>query len=410
MHFRFLFTVFAICLIAPYGRTQFSFGEVLDVDTTRSFRVDVRSNAFYHASNLKKEFTSFFVNGGVINDDLIERSYNNLKSFNTLGGNFGSEIDLNFYKIHFGKQQNLAFSLRLANNNIGALGYSKDLFSLAFRGNAPSLGDTLDFNGTTLNYQSYNKIGVGLISRKSASSFHVNFITSNAFGEAYLRNAELYTSPNGDSLNLDMDASASYSENNALFEGYGIGLDFNYNMRFGKPEDKFKGVLSFTVKDLGFVYSSEVNNIDVLRELTFEGATFQDARSIFNKDAEEILDTLGISQNKAAKLRMLPAMIEVAKRVEESRKDKWQSFFGVRLYPNLASVPLAYAGAHLRINQRFSAGAQLSYGGFGGLRAGVYTRVKWSKLHLHIASRDLLGLVSKQGRGNALQIGLSWYY
>lgn len=410
MHFKILFTTLSLCFLGSFSFAQFSFGEVLNIDTTRNFQLDVRSNAFYQATNLKKEFTSFFLKGGFIGDELIESSYKDLKDFNTLGANFGVEVDLNFYKLRLGKNEKLAFSLRLANNNIGALGYKKDLYSLVFRGNTPSLGDTLDFTGTTFNFQSYNKLGFGLVNRKSASSFHLNFITSNAFGAAYLRDAQLYTSSNGDSLDLALDATASYSKGNSLFEGYGFGLDFNYNMNFGKSEDNFKGILSFTVKDLGFVYSSKVNSVEVLNELAFEGATFQDARSILNKDVDQVLDTLGIHQEEVAKLRMLPAMIEIAKRVEDDRMDKWQSFFGVRLYPNLVSVPMVYAGAHLKFNKKLSAGAQLAYGGFSGLRAGLYSRFKWKQMHVHVATRDLLGLVSKEGRGNALQIGLSWYY
>lgn len=410
MHYRSIFLAFiGLVFFAFNAKSQSYFGSAIDIDTSRNAELHVKGLAFYQATTLNRAFLQPFIQGGELSSEIINDRYFKQNDFNTVGLSLQGEVSLKLHHANFGKQNKYGFMVSAGAKTIGSIAYSKDLFGLVFKGNSESLGDSLNMNSSSMQFESFHKIGFGLFNRNTNTFFRLNFVGSTQSVNAYVGEGDFYSSSNGDSLALSMDGVLKYNAASSFYKAYGASIDFQYNMPFGNTEDKFRGVLSFSVSDLGLMHAGNLSGYDLDTTISFSGANFDNVRSLFGMKGNEILDSLGIEKTRTSALRFLPTTLEVAKRVELDREDKWQSIFGLRLYPTIVSIPQAYAGAHYRINEVFSAGARVSYGGFGAFRTGAYFRMHKSDFDFYLSSQDLVGLVSKKGLGNSLQFGLGWY-
>jgi hypothetical protein len=103
---------------------------------------------------------------------------------------------------------------------------------------------------------------------------------------------------------------------------------------------------------------------------------------------------------------MLPGYIQIGKIVDEHNTSLFQSYFGTKLYYTLAYAPLIYIGGQIRIMELFKFGAHASYGGFTKFRLGCYANFDIKKLNIGLGSEDIIGTISKVGRGQSLQFRL----
>ena len=95
-------------------------------------------------------------------------------------------------------------------------------------------------------------------------------------------------------------------------------------------------------------------------------------------------------------------MIQIGKIIDEHNSGKIQSFFGVKIYPTISFIPLAYGGIHYKLNSNIELGIQESFGGFTAFRTGIYSTVSLKKWSIGIATENAIGLVSKNGNGKSL--------
>jgi hypothetical protein len=89
-------------------------------------------------------------------------------------------------------------------------------------------------------------------------------------------------------------------------------------------------------------------------------------------------------------------------------QQRLQGFFGVRLYTISTYAPLVFGGAHLRANSWLSIGLNASYGGFARFRTGFYAQSSFKSMTIALASEDVIGLVSNQGKGKSVVLRLRY--
>ena len=156
--------------------------------------------------------------------------------------------------------------------------------------------------------------------------------------------------------------------------------------------------------------TSKLTRYKVDTLLTFEGFTFDQLIGNSNvlDNGTSILDTLGIDSLSVTKFRILPGYIQVGKIVDESSQQRLQGFFGVRLYTISTYAPLVFGGAHVRANSWLSFGVNASYGGFTRFRAGLYAQSSFKNMTVALASEDVVGLVSNQGKGKSVILRLRY--
>ncbi|MFT5582040.1 MAG: hypothetical protein ACI9G9_001305 [Psychromonas sp.] len=77
------------------------------------------------------------------------------------------------------------------------------------------------------------------------------------------------------------------------------------------------------------------------------------------------------------------------------------------MYTRLNYNPLVFAGWQYRASKKIKIGAQASYGGFAHFRCGIYTQYDFGKFHLGLGTEDLIGGLSKKGKGESIFLRIS---
>ncbi len=357
-------------------------------------------NMDYSASSIFSEMSNKFYLGGELTNEMIDRSLDRHKAVNRIGFDGTGELTYRNYKPLI-KKLNLGYQVTAGTYYFGGLLYSKDLFDLAFNGNAGFKGDTADFSGTKFAYTAFQKIGFGLVSTKNRSSLSLNVYNIQNRADFNLRKAQMIQSTDIDTITLVGDGMLSLPSGNQFNQGIGVGIDFTYYM----PVTFKEGVpsfIEFQVKNLGVGYMyQDQKYYQFDTSLTYSGFRFNElfGDKAINFDSLNVLDTVGVVSTNRNNSFLLPGFIQISKVVDQYATSKFQSFFGVRLYPTLSYSPFIFAGLDYKINDVLRCGANASYGGFSRFKGGVYLNAKLNKINIGIGSENLSGFISRKGSG-----------
>lgn len=363
--------------------------------------------AEYSSSSIQNEMGKMLLFGGHITDEIKDKTFDKHKGINRFGLDASAEIEYRNLKVNLFKD-NWGFIVKAGYFNYMSVLYSKDIFGLTFYGNENYLGDNVDFSGSRFQAMSFQKVGFGMIDKKSKSNVSLNFYSISNYAELLLREGQLFQSENGDSVSLTLDGNLDYTSESTFIKGFGGGIDLDFRIPVTLRNEKVTYV-QFIAKNLGVAkMTSTVTRYKTDTTFTYDGLTFDQLygdESIFNEDFS-VLDTMGVDSLSITKYKVLPGFIQAGKIVDEMSLARVQSFFGVRIYPSITYSPLIYAGAQFKTTKWLDLGANLSYGGFSGFRAGVYGSVKVKNISLGISSEDIVGFISNKANGQSLMVRL----
>lgn len=379
-------------------------------DTTKYAKYELvfNANIDYGATSIKNDFLNKFIFGGNITDEIKDNSFVKHKGINRVGLIGTSEFQFVNYKSNLFKNEKYGWLIKSGVYLESGMVYSKNLFGLAFYGNEQYLGQNADFSGTRINSWMYQKIGFGIVDKKSKSSLALNFVGVNHQLSSTINEGNLYQSDDAYSLSLIYDGYAMNKLNGIKNYGWGLSLDLDIKI----PVMAIKGKTSYVqlmVGNLGFAYMPNFKKYEADSNFTFTGLTFNqlfgDAQ-IFDSTFS-VLDTLNIRSTNVSQVKMLPMMVQVGKIVDQMNTSKLQSFFGARLFPTLYAIPQVYAGLHYQPIKSVGLGLSAQYGGFTKFRAGLYAAFQVKNWNFGLATDNLLGMVSKQAYGKSLMFRLN---
>lgn len=370
----------------------------------------LNGNVDYSATSIFNEMSGKLLFGGSITQEMKDRSSAQHKGINRIGGEASAEFEYRNMKMNMFKKENWGLIVKAGYFNYASAIYSRDLFGLTFYGNDNYLGQDANFSGSRFSFQSFQKIGFGVIEKKTKSNISLNFYSLSNLAEGYLTNGYLYQTEAGDSLSLTLAGRFDYSASEKFLKGFGAGLDFDFRMPVLISRDKITYV-QFQAKNLGVTHTvSEITRYAVDTLLTYNGFTFNQLvgdENVLN-NGTKILDTLGIDSTSVSRYKFLPGYIQVGKIVDEMSKDRFQSFFGVRMYMTAAYNPLIYGGVQVKATNWLNVGCNASYGGYTRFRVGLYAQMKISDLSIGIATEDIVGDVSSRGKGKSVMLRLRY--
>ena len=212
------------------------------------------------------------------------------------------------------------------------------------------------------------------------------------------------TNEDGTSIEVKLDGALNSAVGNSFSKGIGLGVDCDYRIPFIGTNNK-KVTVQFLAKNIGVAnYYSGIQQYRVDSSYVYDGLKFKQIygdKSLFRDDFS-LLDSLHIEKEVQKKTLFLPGFLQVGKIVDENNLSKWQSFFGIRLYPSLTFSPLLFIGAHYKANKWLEVGAQSTFGGFSNFRIGAYSNIRLKNWAIGIASQDVYGMISKKGFGQSL--------
>ena len=374
-------------------------------DTTYySHEIILTGMAEVSSSALKNEFTNKLIYGGFISDQIKNQTFDKHKNVNRLGLDIMTELEYRNMKVNAFRNDKIGFLVKGGYSILGSAIYTKDAFGLVFYGNSSYLGETADLTGSQFSFISFQKVGFGIINKKTKSNISLNLYNISDFTNGFLRNGSVTTNQDGTSIEVKLDGALNSAIGNSFSKGIGLGVDCDYRIPFIGTNTK-RVTVQFLAKNIGVAnYHSGIQQYRIDSSYVYDGLKFKEIygdKSLFRDDFS-LLDSLNIEKVVQKKTLFLPGFLQVGKIVDDNNLSKWQSFFGIRLYPSLTFSPLLFIGAHYKANKWLEVGAQATFGGFSNFRIGAYSSIRLKNWAIGIASQDVYGMISKKGFGQSL--------
>lgn len=367
--------------------------------------ISLNGRADFLSTSFRNDFSKRIFLGGNIDNEMKSSVLNRHKPINRFGFDAQTEIEYRSNSKTFFKSKEWSWLVRGGAYTIGSGVYSTDLMRLALNGNQACLGDTIQMAGTGFNFYSFQKIGFGFHNRKTKSSFALNLVNLSTALNGNLYDGSLHHSTYGDTLFLAVDGQFNRFEKARFSSGIGFAIDFDFRIPFNWGENK-TAFIQFQAKNLGFTFltqplkrfetdSNWVYNGFSVNQLTQENGPFGSDFSL--------LDSLGIYSKNRKGILALPGFLQIGKIIDAQSNSRFQTFYGVRVYPSLFFIPQAYAGVHSKLAENWVAGLSASYGGTGNFRGGLYAGFTKQNWQISVGTEDLFGLISNSGFGYSAQ-------
>ncbi|MBL7962441.1 MAG: hypothetical protein JNM31_01230 [Flavobacteriales bacterium] len=371
----------------------------------------VEASGMFDASTVYNDLILGLRDGGYVDQATRQRSSDALRDNNR----FGQE--LLFRITYVGPDSMLGRSrwrpmVAVAHHDITGLRFTRDLFRVTFFGNAAYEDSTARLAPSAHEQQRYQTIGFGLQDKHTASFFRLDAVNGQLLSASRLRTADLHTATNGTALVADLDgdywASADQSE---FFNGWGLAASGRWNFT-PKPWKEHPMAVAVWVEDLGFVHwrnrSQQLHKDSVI---DFQGLAVENLFDLPDPLIGEgdLLDTLGVAPSEGSFNRMLPMRVGASwTLLSRDLRWHWTMAADQRLVPGYVPRALIYASRDVG---RCHIGVNTSYGGFGTWQVGAQTSFELGRhLYLDVRSTDLIGLFTRQARGQQLGVvlGVGW--
>lgn len=364
--------------------------------------------ADYSSSSILNQLSDMLLYGGEITDKIKTASFDKHGQINRFGFDLQGEIEYRNTSKSLCKNRDIGFGIKAGYYSFGGVIYPKDLFGLTFYGNAAYSGSIADFSGTSFSFYNFQKIGFTLIDNKSNSSLTLNLLNLANYASLRVNEGTIYQSVNTDSISLNLDAQLRNTGGNNFSKGVGLCIDGDFRIPLKGNNDQIS-YLQVLVKNVGFAFMNKpltVNTVDTNYATT--GFTFD---QLVNSNglltpSFNALDSLQINDKSTSSLFFLPGMIQVSKLVETNSANRFQEFYGFRIYLAKAYIPMVFAGVDVRLGRKFHVGLNGSYGGFSDFKLGMYSYFKQGAWSLGIGSENLIGVFTNKAFGQAVSMRL----
>ena len=344
----------------------------LKPDSSLKWAMGVFANYNIGSNAITNGFLNGFYEGRFINDSQKDRVEKKMSHNNRIGGDINGGIYYLQKRDSLPAHQSQSWFFSVKNRQHADAGFSPDLFHVAFYGNASYSGRTADFDGFSLNVMQYQQFQAGF----TGDRFAVGLSVYN--GQQYLqvqaKKAQLYTSADGQYLDFNTAytmrvSNANYSNPGAL-NGIGTGLDLFYRL----PVELRKGQKAdfiFELSDLGFIrWNKQTNQYKNDTLYHFDGIAiknaFQLADSTVHYSAKSTFNAKPVKQ--AAYVSNLPTTMDI-KYVPLGTK--YQFVYGIRYSFASNYVPYGYVQFRYHFGARYTATAEMGYGGYANLQTGL---------------------------------------
>jgi hypothetical protein len=368
------------------------------------------ANGDLGSSAIPKSIFGPFLFGGGISTETKDKALSKHKANNRIGATAHAEFEYRNYNVNLFKNPKYGFLVHGGYYLVASGNYSKDLFEMAFYGNESFLGRTADFSSSNMRFTSFQKIGFGIIDKKHKSSLSINFVNVSSFADASIYKGEMKQDSEGENIAVLMEGNFSQTQGSSFSKGMGASIDFDYRIPFMLNKNRVAFV-QVQVKNFGFAYMHKgVKSYQVDSTYAYSGFNLNQLVNNSNTFSSDfsLEDSLNIRPENKKQFVSLPFYVQIGKIVDENYTGKWQSFFGLRIYPTASYVPMLFVGGNWKPKEWLNIGFSASYGGYTKLRGGLYASFKLDKIHLGIGTEDVYGLISKNALGESLNIRMRW--
>lgn len=404
---KFAFSILLTCFTWN-SQCQNMLPHYLDTASSEAY-IDVSGLGFYHSSALRKEMVRKFIQGGFINDEIKNSSLESMDFINRIGADFSGEITYVSQQPLMQKKQNLSWMLRYGYHLFAAAEFTNDAYELLFYGNNNFLGRQANLSNMHGLITAYSKLGFGLINENQNSAV-INAVLVHQHNQFTTGRAGITFQEDMSFIDAVADASFNRANSHAAFQGIGFSLDADYNIPI-KEEGLLDGHVSIELRNLGLAYLQRTEQTSINGAYFYQPFDLDDIVDVINGEREfisELEDSVNYTVSTGSQWILLPGMVQVGKVIDANSDKPFQSFFGARAYANRAFIPMVYLGGHYQSDGLLSFGAQASFGGFGGLRGGIYAAAKKENFSFSLGTEDVLGGFLSSQYGESIVMRCRW--
>ncbi len=405
-------SILSICLIASISlvsaqELNFVFEDTANNDPL----IKISSFNYYSSNRFNNELMDKFIFGGNITTEIKDNNSERLKVVNTMGAESEHKIESYSPEIYPFKKDKYGMIMSFSDNHLVSSNISKDLFNTVFYGNAPYIGDTMDFSYSHIQYQHYQKFGVGFYDKKSMSSIQISYVSGSKSINARLSDSWMHSQNSMDTIELSLAGNGIRTENFSpylAFQGSGFAVDLNYNFSFYNKKEN-RQIINLKINNIGAIFwNKNTYNYSIDSSNTYTGFDIQDfiGQDTSSSNTYNFVDTLGLIESQGAFVEVLPLELIVQKLGDRYSGQKLQAIFGFKAVLTSDYFPYLYAGVYYQPIESFSLSSRLSYGGFGGVKWGLNFNY-WikDKAYISLGTFDMIGNVSKKfGFGRSLNL------
>jgi hypothetical protein len=366
----------------------------------------------YDANSLRNDLVTALWRGGTISRELRQRSEGTTTKDNRAGYVLGSTLSYAWGDSLFGNGR-MRPRLSVGYHDVLGMRYADDLYHLSFFGNGNYENAWARLGPTAFEKVRYQSFGFGFEDTKSRSYLMVHLVSGQDLTAARVDRADLFTATDGRYLRLELDGNYARSEDDGDpdWRSRGIGAAMSFRVNAPIPVGKRALAFSLGVEDLGAIAWNE-NSLRVPRDTTilYDGIRVEDVLDITGVlvDRNSLQDTLGLGYEAGAFLRPLPTRLYACFSYESAFAMRYAAEADVRNLPGYLPH-VVFSATHAYRKNAFR--AEISFGGFGGWRAGLGAQRLFGKCFtLELKLPNVMGMVSESARGRAVMLsaGLSW--
>lgn len=369
----------------------------------------VQGKTDIYSSSLENIFINKLLFGGEITSNEIQQQHISQRINNSIAAEGNAELEYRNYALFPKKKWGLL--LKSSVNTINSLRYTKDLFGLLFAGNGAFLGKPLQINPSSIQSISYLKFGIGFIHKTTKSNFSLNVFKIENYISSTIDYGALYVNDSSNLTLLDITGTSTSYFPSSKRSNFGVGIDFDLKIPITTFTDKIIQI-NLIAKNFGLgILSNDVHFYSVDTNYIFQGLSIDQLSPIVSgkQTSQKTLQDLTIYSSNKIRFTPLLGYIQVEKMNSMESKSRFQSIFGVRMYPSLSYIPYLYGGIQVRCTDKIWLGIHENYGITNTLRTGIYLKINTPSLGFCLGTENLLDTFRSTGKGHSFQCKLQWH-
>lgn len=367
-------------------------------------RATLHAYGGYDSPVLRNDLLRRMVEGGYIDRDLRERTAVGLNAVNRAG--LGARASFTYHWQWRETPGSWTPHIAIATQVHGGIRFAPTLYRTAMFGNADQQERVLDLAPVDYLWTNYRTIGFGF-DHRSGGHLRLAYVDGLQLVKGQLAQAALYTAAYGERISGHVTGEHSSTGSSA---GNGAGLAFSGAWPvWTKGADMRRWQALIGVQDLGFVHwNRDVDHVAHNGPVSYTGLYVEDLWNVDDLalDGPAILAEAGLELTHAAMTNWLPTRFH-AELVQG--RDHYRARYAFMVEHRLLPGYLPRIEALYRygtVSGRLMPELALSYGGYGGLRAGLGISGGGEKLRFRLHVPTITGVVAKGAQGTAVLFGV----
>ena len=385
------------------------FGQILNnnalfyKDTAQEF-FHFQSEGYFGSSHLPMEFMQTLYSGGNLSSEMKDKASNKLDALNRMGGEYIGQFS--YHQTQPVICDQFGYYIAGITQRSAGVEYTDDLFRSVFYGNQSFINDTINLTQSGMHNRLYNSIQFGLIRKQL--KFGISYISIQNEMNGLIQNGGLYTSTNATQLNAYTDGQLiSSNGSNKYFQqsGWGFAFNFEFTNKINVLDSNSNARIVAGLNGVGLQFLGANSSTYLIDTNYFFQGIHIESISDFSQSIlpSDLADSLSPEQVNKARIGALPFELYIHK-IGGKLHSKIHSLYGIRYRSQSNYSTLIYLGAEYHINNNWTAGSILSYGGYSKLQLGTHLRVQKEKFIIGINTNNLIGWFSKNGNGIGINL------